>query len=424
MESWLKRVQIQPQNGNAVNSEEVALQRVGRELYELIFEPYTIKQWNKEPRELGPSVLSRIPVRINHDDRYFTDPHQALPSRGYTRIFERMFSSPSITVRLNTDYFDVRKDLRCSHVYFTGPIDAYFAHQGLPKLEYRSLEFERKVYRDTAYYQPKAHVNYPAMMYNFTRAIEYKHILQQKSPHTVVFFERSTDVGEPYYPVPNKENHELYAKYQRMAEQEEKIDFVGRLANYKYFNMDETILNALELFDQQFSGAARNCTPGKFSTVEQWKALFPSGPHGMGLRQKALVFTPVGRSSATTINSLIENMGTDHYHFLLLRYDDFDWTGMKWYEKVEWEDQQLDEYGHNLAAARLPGAGFRVLHNEAVHLTRAIMQEAGFVTDSEAWNMFHGKVLSPYIDQYSTAIPWSKGRNGTKRKNTRFYTDV
>ena len=258
MDSWLGKSQILPQKGNAVNSEEVALQRVGRELYELIFEPYTIKQWNKRPRELGPSVLSRISVRINHDDRYFTDPHQALPSRGYTRLFERMFSSPLITIRLNTDYFNVREEVQCNHVYFTGPIDAYFANQGLPKLEYRSLEFERKVHRDTAYYQPKAHVNYPAMVYNFTRAIEYKHILQQESPHTVVFFERSTDVGEPYYPVPNKENHELYAKYQRMAEQEGKVDFVGWLANYKYFNMDQTILNALELFDQRFSGVASN----------------------------------------------------------------------------------------------------------------------------------------------------------------------
>jgi UDP-galactopyranose mutase len=250
MMKWLKGVQIQPEEGVVKNSEDVALQRVGKKLYEMIFKPYTIKQWNKDPKELAPSVMARIPIRTNHDNRYFTDPFQALPTDGYTRIFENMFNSDRMVVKLNIDFLVERDRLHCKHTYFTGPIDVFFAAHGMPKLEYRSLEFERQVYRNTHFFQPRAHVNYPALTYNYTRAIEYKHILNQKSPHTVVFFERSTDVGEPYYPVPNDANQRLYAKYQDLAEKEKGLTFVGRLANYKYFNMDQTVLNALELFEK------------------------------------------------------------------------------------------------------------------------------------------------------------------------------
>lgn len=251
MTQWLENVQIPTQNPQ--NSEEIGLQRVGKKLYELIFKPYTIKQWNKEPKELAPSVLARIPVRTNHENRYFTDPYQGLPTHGYTRIFENMFHSERITVNLNTDYFKIKNDMNCGHIYFTGPVDAYFAEQGMQKLEYRSLRFERKVFKNTSFYQPKAHVNYPALKYKYTRAIEYKHLLQQKSNDTIVFFEYSSDIGEPYYPVPNPQNKALYAKYQALAAQETNVTFVGRLANYKYFNMDETIINALELFDKKYT---------------------------------------------------------------------------------------------------------------------------------------------------------------------------
>ena len=232
------------------NSEEMALSRVGPRLYSMLFRPYTIKQWDKEPADLGPSVLARIPVRNNHDPRYFTDLYQALPKNGYTAIFKKMFLSPHITVLTNVDYFDVRDSLQCGKLYYTGPIDAYFAHIGLPKLEYRSLVFERKVFRNVDKFQPNSVVNHPSPDRDYTRIVEYKHFLNQASPHTVIFYERSTDYGEPYYPVPNTANQALYAKYQAMAEQEHGIHFVGRLANYKYFNMDETIKNALDIFDQ------------------------------------------------------------------------------------------------------------------------------------------------------------------------------
>ncbi|KAL7544106.1 hypothetical protein ACHAXR_013584 [Thalassiosira sp. AJA248-18] len=262
MDEWLKKEQVilQDDDGKpreAVNSEEVALTRVGQRLYDMIFKPYTFKQWAKYPAELGPEVLSRIPVRNDHDGRYFSDPHQALPLNGYTSIFDKMLDKPEITVLTETDYFDVKDKLKCQKLYYTGPIDTYFADLGWPKLEYRSLSFERVVQKDTpGFFQPAAVVNHPqnkdtdGKEVDFTRIVEYKHLLNQTSDHTIYFIERSKDGGEPYYPVPNKENKDLYKRYQEMAEKEEGVTFVGRLANYKYFNMDDAILNALELFDK------------------------------------------------------------------------------------------------------------------------------------------------------------------------------
>mmetsp|Transcript_56481 Transcript_56481/g.82880 ORF Transcript_56481/g.82880 Transcript_56481/m.82880 type:complete len:881 (+) Transcript_56481:448-3090(+) len=260
MRKWLQGQQVvlghQPKN-----SEEVGLQRVGRKLYELLLRPYTVKQWEKDPKDLDPSVVGRIPVRDDLDDRYFTDPYQALPSHGYTRIFENIFALPGITVMLNTDFFDVRHKIQCGKLYYTGPIDAYFAHEGLDKLEYRSLTFNKKVFYNTSFFQPTSQVNYPSLRYNFTRVVEYKHLLNQKSKHTVVYFEHSSSFGDPYYPVPNSRNTQLYARYQQLSAAEKNVSFVGRLANYKYFNMDQTILNALELFDNvslTFDNASSN----------------------------------------------------------------------------------------------------------------------------------------------------------------------
>ena len=267
MEEWLKKEQVvfKDENGEiraAENSEEVALMRVGPRLYDLIFKPYTFKQWAKYPAELGPEVLSRIPVRNNHDGRYFSDPHQALPKDGYTSMFEKMLASPKITVLTNMDYFEVKDKIKCKRLYYTGPVDTYFADLGWPKLEYRSLSFERVVKDDTpGFFQPASVVNHPQATdangneVDYTRIVEYKHLLNQTSDKTIYFIERSTDDGEPYYPVPNDENKNLYKRYQEMAEKEEGVTFVGRLANYKYFNMDDAILNALELFDKDTKDA-------------------------------------------------------------------------------------------------------------------------------------------------------------------------
>jgi UDP-galactopyranose mutase len=248
MDQWLCSVQIPFENPN--NSEEMALSRVGDSLYNKIFKPYTFKQWGKLPNELGPEVLARIPVRNNHDDRYFSDEYQALPSHGYTAVFEEMLRHPNIVIRLNTDYFSVKDTLKCGRTYFTGPIDAYYAHLGWEKLEYRSLDFERTVVRNIGFYQPNSVVNHPSESEPFTRIVEYKHFLNQQSPHTVLFHEYSKSGGEPYYPVPNLKNKALYAKYQQLAAEETSITFVGRLANYRYFDMDQTIMNALEMFDK------------------------------------------------------------------------------------------------------------------------------------------------------------------------------
>jgi UDP-galactopyranose mutase len=200
MDEWLKKEQVVDKDKEPQNSEEMALSRVGQRLYDLIFKPYTIKQWAKTAKELGPQVTARIPVRNNWDDRYFSDVFQALPTHGYTKMFENIFKNPLIEVHTNVDYFDVRDKLNCGHTYFSGPIDAYFADLGFDKLEYRSLNFERKVVRDVGqdkYHLPASVVNYPSADYNFTRIVEYKHFLKQKSPHSVLYYERSNDDGEP-----------------------------------------------------------------------------------------------------------------------------------------------------------------------------------------------------------------------------------
>lgn len=275
MDKWLDKEQEKYPNG-PTNSEEMAMSRVGKRLYELIFHPYTIKQWDKEPRELGPEVTARIPVRNNYDGRYFADPHQALPSNGYTAIFEKMYDNPLISVHLNTDFFEVRPTLNCGKLYYTGPVDRYFADKGLKKLEYRSLDFERRVVDNKGYYQPMGVVNHPAAKDNFTRIVEYKHFLNQTSDKTILFLEHSKDHGEPYYPVPNPENKALFAKYKELSDKENNVAFVGRLANYKYFNMDQTIDNALTLFDDDTGtqDLIVNYCEGKLDWVNDWSSAF------------------------------------------------------------------------------------------------------------------------------------------------------
>ena len=249
MDQWLAKEQVH--YDKPANSEEMALSRVGPRLYELIFKPYTVKQWAKTPAQLDAEVTARIPVRNDWDPRYFPgDVFQALPSKGYTKLFETLLSNPLIETHINVDYFKVRSQLKCGHTYFTGPIDAYFAHLGYRKLEYRSIDFEIKRMYNVAKHLPASVVNFPAAEYDFTRIVEYKHFpISPPTKNTVLVYERSKDDGEPYYPVPNKRNKELYSKYQQMTSTEPGVTFVGRLANYKYFNMDQTIKNALELFD-------------------------------------------------------------------------------------------------------------------------------------------------------------------------------
>lgn len=245
MDQWLETIQVKYDKID--NSEEVAKSRVGEELYKKLFRDYTFKQWNKYPEELDSSVLSRIPIKNNFDDRYFDDRYQALPTKGYTKFIEKILTHPNITVCLNTDYFENNIDF--DHLIFTGQIDQYFKKSGLEKLEYRSIEFIEERYKFMNFYQENSVVNYPELNVPFTRIVEYKHFLNQQSPHTTIVKEITKDSGEPYYPVPNKRNISLYEKYKELAAREKNVHFIGRLASYKYFNMDQAIKNSLDFYN-------------------------------------------------------------------------------------------------------------------------------------------------------------------------------
>ena len=249
MNVWLSKNQIKYEN--ITNGEMMAKSRVGETLYNKIFKDYTYKQWKKYPDELAPEVLARIPVRNNFDTRYFSDKYQVLPEKGYTYFFQQILKqNKNIDVALNTDFFKIKHLLNDKKIIYTGPIDLYFSETGLPKLEYRSINFEIKHLMDTPYYQPNSVINYPQLNEKYTRCVEYKHFLNQKSDHTVIVKETTTDNGDPYYPVLNDKNKKLYDKYQNLANDNKNIHFIGRLASYKYFNMDQAIKNALDYFDE------------------------------------------------------------------------------------------------------------------------------------------------------------------------------
>jgi UDP-galactopyranose mutase len=189
-------------------------------------------------------------VRTNFDDRYFTDEYQALPQGGYTKMFKKILAHPNIKVVLNTDFFDIRNTISgYQKLFYTGPIDRFFDFKFSldQELEYRSIKFVAETI-DAPFYQPNSVINYPGTEVGFTRIIEYKHFGNQPSAKTTIVKEFTTAKGEPYYPVPNKRNRLIYKRYKREAEKLTDIYFVGRLANYKYFNMDEAFKNALELF--------------------------------------------------------------------------------------------------------------------------------------------------------------------------------
>jgi UDP-galactopyranose mutase len=251
VDEWLNTNRTPYENPD--NSEQVALSRVGSILYEKMFLPYTIKQWNRHPKYLDPSVLSRIPVRNGMESRYFSDKYQAIPKLGYTHFFENIFKNPNIDVFLNTNIEII--DHPC--VIYTGPIDSYFKNANLPKLEYRSLKFETIIHKNIGYFQQNIAINTPSLDFPYHRTIEYKHLpyeCNSKSNDTIIVREYPSDIGEPYYPVPTKENQQVYEKYKLLANNIEKkgVHMVGRLANYKYFNMDQAIRNALDYFEAHF----------------------------------------------------------------------------------------------------------------------------------------------------------------------------
>ena len=244
---------------NIQTSEDVVINAVGRELYELFFQGYTRKQWGLDPSELDKSVTARIPTRTNTDDRYFTDTFQAMPKHGYTAMFEKILDNPLIEVRTGTDFRDFKdswKDI-ADHLVYTGPIDEYFDHR-FGKLPYRSLKFDHQTL-DEDRFQETGTVNYPAPDVPYTRISEYKHLTGQDHPRTTITYEYPSAEGDPYYPIPRPENQELFKRYEALGDQTDDVTFVGRLATYRYYNMDQIVGQALATFrrmDEKKRGVA------------------------------------------------------------------------------------------------------------------------------------------------------------------------
>jgi UDP-galactopyranose mutase len=234
-------------------SEDAIVSKVGRELYEKFFRNYTRKQWGVDPSELDASVTSRIPVRTNRDARYFTDPYQVMPLHGYTRMFERMLDHRNLHVMLNTDYREIQDIIPHDALVYTGPIDEYFEHR-FGVLPYRSLDFKFETVNHPVH-QPAPVVNCPNE-YAYTRVTEFKYLTGQEHPKSTIVYEFPKDGGDPYYPVPRPENNELYRKYEALAEDTPNVHFVGRLATYKYYNMDQVVAQALTLCSK-IAGVAR-----------------------------------------------------------------------------------------------------------------------------------------------------------------------
>jgi UDP-galactopyranose mutase len=242
VEAFFERVR-EPRSP-VLTSEDVVLNAVGRDLYEKFFKNYTRKHWGLDPSQLSAGVAARVPVRTDRDDRYWTDDFQALPQEGYTKMFEAMLDHPNISVELDVDFREVREFIQTAHVVYTGPIDAYFDHR-FGRLPYRSLRFEHTHLPGRARYQRVATINYPNE-HDYIRVTEFKHLTRQEHPGTSIVREYPRSEGDPYYPIPRPENQALYRRYRSLAAREKSVTFVGRLAQYRYYNMDQVVGAALK----------------------------------------------------------------------------------------------------------------------------------------------------------------------------------
>lgn len=240
--------QVREPRDPVLTSEDVVLNSVGRDLYEKFFLNYTRKQWGLDPSELKAGVAARIPTRTDTDDRYFTDEYQAMPLHGYTKMFATMLDHPGIHVELGVDFAEKRKQLAYDQLIYTGPIDAYFDYC-YGYLPYRSLRFEHEHLADIPQFQETGTVNYPND-HAYTRITEFKHLTGQQHPGTSIVREYPQAQGDPYYPIPREENEALFKRYQLLAKQEKQVTFVGRLAQYRYYNMDQVVGAALAAADQ------------------------------------------------------------------------------------------------------------------------------------------------------------------------------
>jgi UDP-galactopyranose mutase len=228
-------------------SEEAVVSKVGRHLYETFFRNYTRKQWGLDPSELDAAVAARVPARLNRDDRYFTDTYQAMPLHGFTRMFQRMLAHPNVKVLLNASWQEVRSEVRYGEVVYTGPVDEFFDHR-FGKLPYRSLSFLHETHACERF-QCAPVVNHPNE-HEYTRVTEFKWLTGQAHAMTSIVYEYPRSDGDPYYPIPRPQNAELYRRYKELADATPGVHFVGRLATYKYYNMDQVVGQALALFDR------------------------------------------------------------------------------------------------------------------------------------------------------------------------------
>lgn len=244
-----------------VTAEDVVVSKVGRELYLKFFKGYTRKHWDLDPAELDASVSARVPVRTNRDDRYFTDVYQAMPAYGYTRMFQKMLSHPNIKIMLNTDYKEIVDVIPYKNMIYTGPIDSYFNYC-YGRLPYRSIEFRFETH-ETEFFQATGTINYPNE-HPYTRITEFKYLTGQKHHKTSVVYEYPQSEGDPYYPIPRPENAAINKKYQDLAKTMTNTYFTGRLATYRYYNMDQVVAQSLSVFEK-----ITKCQPGRHVNDEK-----------------------------------------------------------------------------------------------------------------------------------------------------------
>ena len=273
-------------------SEDVVISRVGRELYEKFFRNYTRKQWGLDPSQLDSMVTARVPVRTNRDDRYFSDTYQAMPLHGYTRMFENMLDHPNIKILLNCDYREVVGDIPYRKLIYTGPVDEFFQLR-YGKLPYRSLQFDFQTVNQE-WVQPVAVVNYPNE-HLYTRSTEFKHLTGQENSKSTLVYEYPQDEGDPYYPVPRPENNELYKKYQQLAEATPDVHFVGRLATYKYYNMDQVVAQALSVYARIVGQKRADATRAEAPVAASSPVLVSTTPptNGNGNRTTKVTIEPL-----------------------------------------------------------------------------------------------------------------------------------
>lgn len=229
------------------SARDVVISQVGKELYELFFKNYTKKQWGVYPDELNAEVTKRLPVRFNRDTRYFTDTYQGIPKYGYTKMSEKMLDDRNIHILLNTDYKQIIHEVKFNKLIVTAAPDYFFDYL-YGQLPYRSLDFTFETI-DVEKYQNAAVVNYPND-YDYTRITEFKHFYSQKHDKTTICREYPKPEGDPCYPIPKPEYQEIYLKYKKEAEKLTNVYFVGRLAEYRYLNMDQVVSEGLQLFDR------------------------------------------------------------------------------------------------------------------------------------------------------------------------------